>query len=73
MEKMQEAFIRAIDNGHLSHAYLFEGAKGIGKAEMAKEIAKMLNCTKRKKASLHAESVNTAQELTMETSRILSW
>ena len=28
MEKMQEAFIRAIDNGHLSHAYLFEGAKG---------------------------------------------
>ena len=49
MEKMQEAFIRAIDNGHLSHAYLFEGAKGIGKAEMAKEIAKMLNCTKRKK------------------------
>ena len=43
MEKMQEAFIRAIDNGQLSHAYLFEGAKGIGKAEMAKEIAKMLN------------------------------
>ena len=28
---MQEAFIRAIDNGQLSHAYLFEGAKGIGK------------------------------------------
>ena len=49
MEKMQEAFIRAIDNGQLSHAYLFEGAKGIGKAEMAKEIAKMLNCTKRTK------------------------
>ena len=73
MEKMQEAFIRAIDNGHLSHAYLFEGAKGIGKAEMAKEIAKMLNCTKRKKGELHAESVNTAQELSMGTSRIILW
>ena len=47
MKKMQEAFIRTIDNGQLSHAYLFEGAKGIGKSEMAKEIAKILNCTNR--------------------------
>ena len=70
MEKMQEAFIRAIDNGHLSHAYLFEGAKGIGKAEMAKEIA---TARSEQKASLHAESVNTAQELSMGTSRIILW
>ena len=70
---MQEAFIRAIDNGQLSHAYLFEGAKGIGKAEMAKKSQKMLNCTEAKKASLHAASVNTAQELNMGTSQILSW
>lgn len=47
MKKKQEAFIRTIDKGQLSHAYLFEGAKGIGKSEMAKEIAKILNCTNR--------------------------
>lgn len=47
MKKKQEAFIRTIDNGQFSHAYLFEGAKGIGKSEMAKEIAKILNCTNR--------------------------
>ena len=45
--KKQEAFIRTIDKGQFSHAYLFEGAKGIGKAEVAKEIAKILNCTNR--------------------------
>ena len=52
---------------------LFEGAKGIGKAEMANGNRKMLNCTKAKKGELHAESVNTAQELSMGTSRIILW
>lgn len=47
MNKLEELFIRAIDRNQLSHAYLFEGAKGVGKSEMAIEIAKLLNCTNR--------------------------
>ena len=47
MHKLEELFIRAIDRNQLSHAYLFEGAKGVGKSEMAIEIAKLLNCTNR--------------------------
>lgn len=47
MNKLEDLFIRAIDRNQLSHAYLFEGAKGVGKSAMAIEIAKLLNCTNR--------------------------
>ncbi|MDH7500347.1 MAG: DNA polymerase III subunit delta' [candidate division NC10 bacterium] len=35
---------RAIQSGHLSHAYLFAGPEGIGKRQVALNLAKALNC-----------------------------
>ncbi|MDI6792266.1 MAG: DNA polymerase III subunit delta' [bacterium] len=38
---------RAVRNNHLSHAYLFYGPEGIGKALAAKALAKAVNCEER--------------------------
>ncbi len=37
-------FNKAIKADHLSHAYIFTGQEGVGKALFAKELAKALNC-----------------------------
>ena len=37
-------FNKAIKTDHLSHAYIFTGQEGVGKALFAKEFAKALNC-----------------------------
>ena len=37
-------FKKAIKTDHLSHAYIFTGQDGVGKALFAKEFAKALNC-----------------------------
>ncbi len=37
-------FNKAIKTDHLSHAYIFTGQEGVGKALLAKEFAKTLNC-----------------------------
>ena len=33
-----------VKNGNVSHAYIFEGASGIGKFLVAKHFAKMIMC-----------------------------
>ena len=38
----KELFINFLENDNISHAYLFSGKKGIGKAKFAKEFAKRL-------------------------------
>jgi DNA polymerase III subunit delta' len=38
------ALLRAVERGHLAHAYLFEGAPGIGKRGAAYGLAMALNC-----------------------------
>jgi len=36
----------AINSGHVAHAYLFSGPRGVGKTSMARIMAKALNCEK---------------------------
>ena len=41
-----EALKKAISSGRVAHAYLFTGARGVGKTSMARMFAKALNCEK---------------------------
>ena len=44
-ETARTALLRAIERGHLAHAYLFEGPPGVGKRGAALGLAMALNCT----------------------------
>jgi len=43
-EKVKQLLARALENGQLSHGYLFEGPAGLGKRKMAKELAAAILC-----------------------------
>lgn len=43
-EHVAQALKNAINSGRVAHAYLFTGARGVGKTSMARIIAKSLNC-----------------------------
>src|SRR2546423_348901 len=43
-EPVAQALANAISSGRVAHAYLFTGARGVGKTSAARILAKALNC-----------------------------
>jgi DNA polymerase-3 subunit gamma/tau len=43
-EHVAQALVQALQSGRVAHAYLFTGARGVGKTSTARILAKALNC-----------------------------
>src|SRR5919199_1111250 len=43
-EAVAQALANALQSGRVAHAYLFTGARGVGKTSTARILAKALNC-----------------------------
>src|SRR5215510_1752638 len=50
-EVLTRTLQNAIEHGRLHHAYLFSGARGVGKTTTARLVAKGLNCHKATQAT----------------------
>lgn len=47
-EHITQTLMNAIHSDRLAHAYLFSGARGVGKTSVARILAKAVNCSERK-------------------------
>ncbi|MGH7729739.1 MAG: DNA polymerase III subunit gamma/tau, partial [Candidatus Eiseniibacteriota bacterium] len=51
-EHVSRVVTRALESGRIAHAYLFTGARGVGKTTTARVVAKALNCERRASGAL---------------------
>lgn len=59
-------FSKLIKNNQLQHAYIFEGVSGSGKYEMAKWLAKALNCLNRTEEGAPCQACNQCMRIEHE-------
>ena len=43
-ERIKNVLVRSFEDGHVGHAYIFEGCRGIGRLSAAKAFAQLLMC-----------------------------
>ncbi len=67
-EHVTRVLTRALEGGRVAHAYLFTGARGVGKTTCARLIAKALDCQKRgengRSAAEPCNECTSCQEIT---------
>jgi DNA polymerase-3 subunit gamma/tau len=70
-DHVSKVLARAVESGRIAHAYLFTGARGVGKTTSARILAKALNCRERLAGTLKgADPCNRCSSCTEITSGI---
>src|ERR1700747_2178877 len=70
-ESVSRALVNALKSNRVAHAYLFTGARGVGKTSTARILAKALNCVKGPTAEPCNECVNCSLIATGEDVDVL--
>ncbi|MGH7741656.1 MAG: DNA polymerase III subunit gamma/tau, partial [Candidatus Eiseniibacteriota bacterium] len=70
-DHVSKVLMRAVESGRIAHAYLFTGARGVGKTTSARILAKALNCRERLAGTLKgADPCNRCSSCTEITAGI---